>query len=88
MFAPCLPIIEVVAFVAPAAKPGVPVSAYVSDVAEIGRLVEGNKVTPLVLYCNGPYCGKSKRLAEELLAARNLPGSAGCPETITGVSTG
>jgi len=22
-----------------------------------------------VLYCNGPFCGKSKRLAEELLAA-------------------
>ena len=52
-----------------AAKPGVPMSSYVSDVAEIGRLVEGNKATALVLYCNGPYCGKSKRLAEELLAA-------------------
>lgn len=52
-----------------AAKPGVPMSAYVSDVAEIGRLLEGKKETPLVLYCNGPYCGKSKRLAEELLAA-------------------
>lgn len=52
-----------------AAKPGVPVSAYVSDVTEIGRLLQGNKVTPIVLYCNGPYCGKSKRLADELLAA-------------------
>ena len=52
-----------------AAKPGVPMSAYVSDVAEIGRLLEGKKEAPLVLYCNGPYCGKSKRLAEELLAA-------------------
>ena len=52
-----------------AAKPGVPMSAYVSDVAEIGRLLQGKKETPLVLYCNGPYCGKSKRLAEELLAA-------------------
>lgn len=52
-----------------AAKPGVPMSAYVSDVAEIGRLLEGKKETPLVLYCNGPYCGKSKRLADELLAA-------------------
>jgi rhodanese-related sulfurtransferase len=38
-------------------------------VAEIGRLVGGEKTTPLVLYCNGPFCGKSKRLAEELLAA-------------------
>lgn len=52
-----------------AAKPGVPASMYVSDVAEVGRLVGGNKAAPLVLYCNGPYCGKSKRLADELLAA-------------------
>ena len=52
-----------------AAKPGVPMSAYVSDVAEIGRLLNGKKETPLVLYCNGPYCGKSSRLSEELLAA-------------------
>jgi rhodanese-related sulfurtransferase len=52
-----------------AAKPGVPISMYVSDVAEIGRLVNGQKASPLVLYCNGPFCGKSKRLAEELLAA-------------------
>jgi len=52
-----------------AAKPGVSISAYVSDVAEVGRLLEGKKLTPLVLYCNGPYCGKSKRLTEELLAA-------------------
>ena len=52
-----------------AAKPGVSMSSYVSDVAEIGRLLEGKKETPLVLYCNGPFCGKSKRLADELLAA-------------------
>jgi len=44
-------------------------SMYVSDVAEIGRLVGDDKAAPLVLYCNGPFCGKSKRLAEELLAA-------------------
>lgn len=51
-----------------APKPGVPMSMYVSDVAEIGRLIGGDKAAPLVLYCNGPFCGKSKRLAEELLA--------------------
>jgi rhodanese-related sulfurtransferase len=51
-----------------AAKPGVPPSQYVSDVAEIGRLVPG-KDAPIVLYCNGPYCGKSKRLSEEMLQA-------------------
>ena len=52
-----------------AAKPGVPMSLYVSDVAEIGRLLSGDKAAAMVLYCNGPYCGKSKRLADELLAA-------------------
>lgn len=49
-----------------AAKPGVSVSLYVSDVAEIGRVVKGSKAAPIVLYCNGPFCGKSKRLAAEL----------------------
>jgi rhodanese-related sulfurtransferase len=52
-----------------AAKPGMPMSEYVSDVTEIGRVVAGNKNAPMILYCNGPFCGKSKRLAEELLAA-------------------
>jgi rhodanese-related sulfurtransferase len=52
-----------------AAKPGMPPAQYVSDVAEIGRLVAGDKARPLVLYCNGAFCGKSNRLADELLAA-------------------
>lgn len=52
-----------------AARPGVPMSMYVSDVAEVGRLVRGDKGRPIVLYCNGPHCGKSKRLAEELLGS-------------------
>ena len=51
------------------AKPGVPMSLYVSDIAEIERVVKGSKATPIVLYCNGPFCGKSKRLAAELLDA-------------------
>ncbi|HTO88456.1 MAG TPA: rhodanese-like domain-containing protein [Thermoanaerobaculia bacterium] len=51
------------------AKPGVAISLYVSDTAEIGRVVQDNKGAPIVLYCNGPFCGKSKRLAEELLTA-------------------
>jgi rhodanese-related sulfurtransferase len=50
-------------------KPGVPVSQYVSDVAEVGRVVGNNRSAPIVLYCNGPFCGKSKRLSEELIAA-------------------
>lgn len=52
-----------------AAKPGVPMSFYVSDVTEIGRMLKGDKAAPIVLYCNGPFCGKSKRLATELLEA-------------------
>lgn len=37
--------------------------------AEIGRFLKDEKTAALVLYCNGPFCGKSKRLAEELLGA-------------------
>jgi rhodanese-related sulfurtransferase len=51
------------------AKSGVPMSLYVSDVNEIGRVLKGDKAAPIVLYCNGPFCGKSKRLASELLMA-------------------
>jgi rhodanese-related sulfurtransferase len=52
-----------------APKPGVSMSMYVSDVAEVERLVGGDKTKPVILYCNGPYCGKSKRVSEELLGA-------------------
>ena len=52
-----------------APKPDVPMSQYVSDVAEIGRLLNNDKQAAIVLYCNGPFCGKSKRLSAELLAA-------------------
>ena len=52
-----------------APKAGVPMSLYVSDVNEIGRILNENKAAAIVLYCNGPFCGKSKRLAEELTAA-------------------
>ena len=51
-----------------APKPGVEMSQYVSDVAEIERVVQA-KDAAIVLYCNGPLCGKSKRLSEELLDA-------------------
>ena len=52
-----------------APKPGMPMSQYTSDVAEVGRLVGGDKARPLILYCNGPFCGKSKRVSDDLLAA-------------------
>ena len=52
-----------------AARPGVPMSIYVSDVAEVDRVVGGDLNRPMVLYCNGPFCPKSKRLGDELVAA-------------------
>ena len=52
-----------------APRPGVPMSQYVSDVNEVLRVVNTDKTAPIVLYCNGPFCGKSKRLGEELVAA-------------------
>ena len=51
------------------AKPGTSISLYISDIVEVGRVVGDNKVAPIVLSCDGPFCGKSKRLADELLAA-------------------
>jgi rhodanese-related sulfurtransferase len=51
-----------------AQKPGTPVSEYISDAAEIARQMPDQSAA-LVLYCNGPFCGKSKRLSEDLLAA-------------------
>jgi len=50
-------------------KPGRPMSQYVPDANEIIRAVDGNRASPIVLYCSGPFCGRSKRLSEELLAA-------------------
>ncbi|MDR2517792.1 MAG: hypothetical protein LBD13_00070 [Spirochaetaceae bacterium] len=52
-----------------AAKPGVSKALYVSDVAEVGRVAGDNKAAPIVLYCNGPYCGKAVRLSAELVEA-------------------
>jgi rhodanese-related sulfurtransferase len=52
-----------------APKPGLPASLYTSDVAEVSRLLGGDRSRALVLYCNGPHCGKSKRVSEDLLAA-------------------
>jgi rhodanese-related sulfurtransferase len=38
-------------------------------VRAVEPLVRGDKAAALVLYCNGPYCQASRRLAEELVAA-------------------
>ncbi len=52
-----------------APKPGTSREEYVSDIVEIGRVVKGDKAAPMILYCSGPQCGKSKRVAAELVAA-------------------
>jgi len=44
-------------------------SQYVPDTGEVIRALGSNKASPIVLYCSGPFCGRSKRLSEELLAA-------------------
>jgi rhodanese-related sulfurtransferase len=51
-----------------AQKPGTDLSEYISDANEVDRIVGGNKAAAIVLYCNGPFCGKSKRLAMDLQA--------------------
>jgi rhodanese-related sulfurtransferase len=38
-------------------------------VSAIERIVEGDKGKALALYCNGPYCGASRTLADQLLHA-------------------
>lgn len=52
-----------------AQKPGVSKASYVSDVVEVGRILGDKKDAAMVLYCNGPFCGKSKHLAEQLIEA-------------------
>lgn len=52
-----------------APQPGRPAHLYISDVAEVGRLLGGRKDQKLLMYCNGPFCGKTKRLGEELVEA-------------------
>ncbi|MDQ5855104.1 MAG: rhodanese-like domain-containing protein [Actinomycetota bacterium] len=49
-------------------KPGVAMSLYVGDVAEIAQIAPSRQA-PIVVYCNGPFCGKSRRLGDELFAA-------------------
>jgi rhodanese-related sulfurtransferase len=51
-----------------AGKPGVAASQYVPDVTRIEQALGGNKSTPIVVYCSGPFCGRSKRVSEELVA--------------------
>lgn len=51
--------------------PGAIVLAVPPDeqIASVMRLVGGDKAKALVLYCNGPFCQASRRLAEQLADA-------------------
>ncbi|MFN2492344.1 MAG: rhodanese-like domain-containing protein [Pyrinomonadaceae bacterium] len=42
------------------------VNIYEKELDRVAQLFP-DKTTHLVFYCNGPYCGKSKRLSEQLL---------------------
>jgi rhodanese-related sulfurtransferase len=52
-------------------KPGTTPALYVADVSDIVKRVS-NKAQPLILYCNGLFCGRSERFAEELIKAGYL----------------
>ena len=49
-------------------KPGLPPSQYMPDLAAFARIAP-DRAQPIVLYCNGLYCGRSKRFAAELIKA-------------------
>ncbi|HXI58608.1 MAG TPA: rhodanese-like domain-containing protein [Polyangia bacterium] len=47
-------------------KPGLAPAQYTADTAEVIRTIP-DRNRPLILYCNGPFCGRSKRFGAELL---------------------
>jgi rhodanese-related sulfurtransferase len=51
-----------------AGKPGTTPALYVADVNDVINTVP-DRTTRIVLYCNGLYCGRSKRFAAELTQA-------------------
>lgn len=52
-----------------APKPGTPKASGITGIAKIEHIVQGNKSAPIVVYCNGPHCKKSKKVANKLLSA-------------------
>jgi len=52
-------------------KPGLSPAQYTADASEVIRQYPGRK-QPFVLYCNGMYCGRSKRFGAELQKAGYL----------------
>jgi len=47
------------------AKPGTTPALYVADAAQIAKTIP-DKSQPLILYCNGLFCGRSERFADDL----------------------
>jgi len=48
------------------AKPGTTPALYVGDADEVAKSIP-DKTQPLILYCNGLFCGRSERLAADLI---------------------
>jgi rhodanese-related sulfurtransferase len=48
------------------AKAGTTPALYVGDAAEVAKSIP-DKTQPMVLYCNGLFCGRSERLADDLI---------------------
>jgi rhodanese-related sulfurtransferase len=48
------------------AKPGTTPALYVADVTDVVTRIP-DKAQPLILYCNGLYCGRSERFGDELI---------------------
>jgi len=55
------------------AKPGTTPALYVADATEIAKSIP-DRAQPLILYCNGLFCGRSERFGDDLteLGYRNV----------------
>jgi len=48
-------------------KPGSTSAHYTTDAQAIVAVAGDDKASPIVVYCSGPYCGRSKRAADDLV---------------------
>src|SRR5713226_4175129 len=48
-------------------KPGTTPALYVAEATEIAKAIP-EETQPLILYCNGLFCGRSERAADDLIA--------------------
>jgi len=48
------------------AKAGTTPALYVGDAVEVAKTIS-DQTQPLILYCNGLFCGRSERLADDLI---------------------